>query len=341
MRVLAQAAVVLVTSASLAVADEFPIPTVEIESAAFDVQELYAGTIDVDWRNFPVPGSHYFSADYQFGFFITDRPIYLQRVTRSTDPPMFYTDENKFLAEEPWYNSSQLWQVEAQVDVGINNARLYVECPSGSRFVGGNVSSGGMLQLFDDFGGVMDAVSVRITYTQGNSIRRVIVIQFARPGKYYVPDINCFYCQCLHGCDLLLGGTVQGQATIQGTAMAVPIDVRGVQIVSVDSGAASPGFIDAGDVAGFASRIGQYTSWEPNTLNCNYDYVMNSPGPQKIDAGDLWQGGYNCVIPKATNEADDASLILAWFGIGPTGRDVIVPGLGLVPELDVLNRTAM
>lgn len=54
-------------------ADELPIPTVAIESAVFDVQELYSASIGyvtggVEWGGFPHTGSLYDAADYQFGF---------------------------------------------------------------------------------------------------------------------------------------------------------------------------------------------------------------------------------------------------------------------------------
>ena len=53
---------------------------------------------------------------------------------------------------------------------------------------------------------------------------------------------------------------------------SVPIMVK-----SVDAGVASPGFVDAGDLAGLAARLG------PAPFDACYDY--NDSGA--IDAGDL------------------------------------------------------
>ncbi len=361
--------------ASGALADDPPqvaldgtYPSVTVTTGGAVTKEvIYTGLIGPTGRfparqhvNFNDDGEHKSCLDVTGDLFLTSELVVTNGVPGTWTPYPLYRD----IYYQPWFSGGG-WTMESQVGP---NCCFYHECPANSPYLpgynpstgycnsdcpiltpralfesGSGLNNSGDLRLIDAHGGSSSDVLVilsRIDYYDGGvATRRIVVLRYARPGRWQ--EYNGYNVYNRSPGDLFNTVVeVNGQLTFPIT--------EAVQHVSSDIGNASPGAVDASDLSLLAAHLGEDCvdyGFQPHFCDHLNNWFVDMNVDGKIDSSDLscWavdnQYAKYCGFAKAepSNETDQ---ILAWFGIVKTGKTIVQGGIAM-PELAVVNSAQM
>ncbi len=306
--------------------------------------EYYGATLgDAAWAGFDTVLTPDLGSSLSYERLDETLPVYL--VWKNADGTgMQQLSQPTRIDQMSWWGSSGFTALDFTANAFLTFDQEYHPCPAGVGLDQVTLNSDGTLTVKDlNFGGVGTKTRIELRAEDPapeKSIVRVVVLQWDNPGTHF--DVAL-----AQNVDATPGAVVTMQENIElvpGSSFPIRLPTIIVEWVSTDAAGITPRVVNSEDLAALSPEIDNPVRWGFGSETRNYHVNFNpfASSANYIDSSDLSSiagdiNNDNCGTSKPV--AGDRTRMLAWFGIGATGRMVPVgPDGALAPEYSVLDR---